>query len=393
MSVLKVLSGVFLATVAVSTALGQTPAPSDKAPVEATTIETNPLANRAQLAPVLRFMQAKGVKLTSLGTEGGLSAYLGESPNSQTQIFYVTPDGTHVIAGVLFDVEGNNITGVQIGEMQRRFEAAQKQLGKAPFTAGAPQSQSKPADEVSAPKSSVAPTPDAKNAASAAGSSSLQLPPDEATTPAKGAEANPSKAAADPKEAAPKVPAAKPEEQAAAEPTKFEPATVTASAEKYVSGLDRGAVERALQQANWFRVGLEKAPAIYMVADPQCPFCHAAWGRLKDMVWGHKLQIRIIMIAGLKGSLPKAISILSGDPGTAWLEGKGSTDGTEIPPPPAEGTPEYTAAQKVLRNNGDFVRQFGLTRTPTLMYIGKDNRLYSSEGLPEDAGSFLAALN
>ncbi|MGY3582247.1 protein-disulfide isomerase [Bradyrhizobium sp. USDA 4341] len=399
MSVLRVLGGVFLAAVTVSAAFGQTAAPSEKTSVETTSEVTNPLANRAQLAPVLRFMQAKGVKLTALGAEGGLSAYLGESPNSQTQIFYVTPDGTHVVAGVLFDVEGNNITGVQIGEMQRRFEAAQKQLGKAPFTAGAPQTQSKQsADEASAPKSSAALAADAKVdakvAPSATGSSPLQLPVDEATAPVKGTDAKSSKAAADPQEAAPKVPAAKPEQQSAAEPAKFEPAVLTASAEKYVSGLDRGAVERALNEAAWFRVGVEEAPAIYMVADPQCPFCHAAWGRLKDMVWAHKLQIRIIMIAGLKGSLPKAISILSRpQPGTAWFAGEGSTDGIDVQPPPAEGSAEYIAAQKALTKNVVFVRQFGLTRTPTLVYIGKDNRLYSSEGLPEDAGSFLAALN
>jgi protein-disulfide isomerase len=381
MSVLRVLGGVFLATATISAASGQAAAPVEKASVETTSEVTNPLANRAQLAPVLRFMQAQGVKLTSLGTEGGLPAYLGESPNGLTQIFYVTPDGAHVVAGVLFDVQGSNITGVQIGEMQRRFEAAQKQLGKAPFSAGAPQAQSKPpADEPAAPKSSAASTPDAKTAPS--------------SSPAKGADAKSPKAAADQQEEASKLAAAKPEQQAAVEPAKFEPAVATASAEKYVSGLDRGAVERALNEAAWFRVGAEEAPAIYMVADPQCPFCHAAWGRLKDVVWAKKLQIRIIMIAGLKGSLPKAISILSRpQPGVPWFEGEGSTDGVDIKPPPSEASAEYGAAQKALTKNAAFVRQFGLTRTPTLMYIGKDNRLYSSEGLPEDAGSFLAALN
>lgn len=293
MSVLRVLGGVFLATATISAASGQAAAPVEKASVETTSEVTNPLANRAQLAPVLRFMQAQGVKLTSLGTEGGLPAYLGESPNGLTQIFYVTPDGAHVVAGVLFDVQGSNITGVQIGEMQRRFEAAQKQLGKAPFSAGAPQAQSKPpADEPAAPKSSAASTPDAKTAPSSSGSSSLQLPPDEAAAPAKGADAKSPKAAADQQEEASKLAAAKPEQQAAVEPAKFEPAVATASAEKYVSGLDRGAVERALNEAAWFRVGAEEAPAIYMVADPQCPFCHAAWGRLKDVVWAKKLQIR-----------------------------------------------------------------------------------------------------
>lgn len=408
MSVSRVFGGFLLTVAAVSGAHGQTAITPEAPAAEQSAEASNPLANRAQVAPVLRFLQAKGVKLTSLGTEGGLQAYLGESPNSQMQIFYVAPDGEHVIAGLLFDTEGNNITGVQLGEMQRRFEAAQKQLGTAPPTApGAPV---KPATTSAEPKPAAsatetrppaaAPTAAPKEAQkpAATGSSDLQLPPaatGPAPAPAAQAEAPKTLADAQGILAAPaaSAPAVKSEKQVAAV-APVQAATSTGSAEKWVSSLDRGAIERALGQAAWFRVGVEEAPVVYMVADPQCPFCHAAWGRMKQLVWDHKLQLRIIMISGIKGSLPKAISILARpQPGTAWFTGEGSTDGIEIQPPPAEGSAEYGAAQQALGRNAAFVRQFGLTRTPTLMYIGKDNRLYSSEGLPEDAGAFLAALN
>ncbi|MCK8312719.1 hypothetical protein LW954_17515, partial [Erwinia amylovora] len=84
-----------------------------------------------------------------------------------------------------------------------------------------------------------------------------------------------------------------------------------------------------------------------MVVDPQCPFCHAAWRRLQNLVYDKKLQIRIIMISGLKGSQPLAISILSRpNPGQAWLSGEGSVDNFEIAPPPAQDTQQYQAAQK-----------------------------------------------
>ena len=398
MSVSRVFGGVILAVAAVTAAQAQTTTAAPEAsPAEQTSEVTNPLASRAQVAPVLRFLQAKGVKLTSLGTEGSLPAYLGESPNSQMQIFYVTPDGEHVIAGLMFDSQGNNITGVQLGEMQRRFEAAQKQLGKAPPTAPGNAQAVSEASEALKAQAAPAPAPEAPKPAQLTGSSGIELPP----APQVGSNAAPGPAAQAPAPKAPvsdsqapaAAPAIKPDKQAAADPVEVKPAVTAASAEKWVSSLDRGAIERALNDTPWFRVGLETAPAIYMVVDPQCPFCHAAWARLKDLVWGRKLQIRVIMIAGLKGSLPKAISILSREPGKAWFEGEGSTDGVEIAPPPAESSAEYALAQKALVKNAAFVRQFGLNRTPTMMYIGKDNRLYSSEGLPEDAGAFLAGLN
>jgi protein-disulfide isomerase len=160
-----------------------------------------------------------------------------------------------------------------------------------------------------------------------------------------------------------------------------------------VSALDRGAVERALGSVPWFQVGVKEAPAIYMVVDPQCQFCHAAWHRLQDYVYGKKLQIRIVMIAGLKGSPPLAISILSRpNPGEAWLAGEGSVDNFTISPPPAQDTQQYQSAQRYLDMNAEFVRTFRISSTPTFLYVGKDERLYSSVGLPEDVQAFLAAL-
>src|SRR3546814_15867850 len=43
------------------------------------------------------------------------------------QTFYVSPDGNHVVAGLLFRNGGVNVTGVQIGEMQSRFEKAMEE--------------------------------------------------------------------------------------------------------------------------------------------------------------------------------------------------------------------------------------------------------------------------
>src|SRR3546814_9595147 len=76
--------------------------------------------------------------------------------------------------------------------------------------------------------------------------------------------------------------------------------TVADSAGGYVSAAvawlsdrDRAAFEAQAAEAAWFTVGLRDAPVLYMVVDPQCPFCHQAWERLRPLVIAKKLQIRI----------------------------------------------------------------------------------------------------
>jgi protein-disulfide isomerase len=138
---------------------------------------------------------------------------------------------------------------------------------------------------------------------------------------------------------------------------------------------------------------VKEAPAIYMVVDPQCPYCHRAWSDLQRYVYEKKIQLRIVMIAGLKGSPPLAISILSRkNPGEAWLAGQGSVDNAKIDEPPAADSREYQDGQRYLDMNAQFVRTFGITSTPTFLYFGKDSRLYSTAGLPQDIDGFMAAL-
>ena len=336
----------------------------------------NPLADRPQMAPVLRFLMSQGVKLTTLGTEGGLAGYLGESPNSRMQVFYVTPDGSHVIAGLMFDSQGANMTGVQLGEMQRRFESAQKQLqpetgavGSTPTPAPAP-----------APVAAVAPAAPAAAVPVTPAPNPVQAAPAQSKMPAAPVPGQQSSIPGIAKQAAAEV------------PSSLAPVANPSGSDKYLSLLDRGGVERALQEVPWFTVGVKEAPAVYMVVDPQCPFCHAAWQRLQGYVFAKKIQLRLVMIAGLRGSPPLAISILSRDnPGQAWLKGEGSVDNFTIDPPPTPDTQPYQIAARYLDLNADFVRKFGISKTPTFLYFGKDERLYSSVGLPDDADVFLAA--
>lgn len=353
--------------------------------------QKNPIAARAaEMAPVLSWLQTQGVKLTYLGDEGGLKAYLGESANGKQQVFYATPDGDHVVAGLLFKRDGMNVTGVQIGEMQQRFREAQQKYDEAMKTSHEPSEEMK---RQLRQGSEVIPSSGAKPAEPAV------KPIPEKSVDAKPAEKPVEKPVPERRsEAAPSLPAAL--AQASAQPASApaQPVVPAASTIKqmpvrYLSGLDKAEFERAVEDLAWFRVGEEKAPALYMVADPNCRFCHKAWDDLKPMVLGGKLQLRIIMVAGLPGSDAAARAILSSDlPGQEWIAGRGSVDGIQAGPAPEPNSEKWNMTTRVLQGNADFIKHFAIQQTPFFGFVGRDGNLYSSTGVPSDLALFLSTL-
>jgi hypothetical protein len=172
------------------------------------------------------------------------------------------------------------------------------------------------------------------------------------------------------------------------------PEAVGEHAAKYMStGIDEGQLTDALKATAFFTVGERNAPAVYMVADPQCPFCHEAWKRLAPKVANREVQLRIIMIAGLRGSEEMARSIISReDPGKAWLAGEGSVSGVRIKEGPLPGTKEWEDAGKWVEMNGLFAKRFDIRQTPFIVYVGKDEKVYFSLGIPDDMTEFLSAI-
>lgn len=90
---------------------------------------TNPLADREDkiIPAVLLWMQQTGVKLTYLGNTGGVRGYLAESATGNMQTVYVTPNGLNAVIGLLYGVNyseaGSNITGRQLDDMRKRYDA------------------------------------------------------------------------------------------------------------------------------------------------------------------------------------------------------------------------------------------------------------------------------
>ncbi|MBY3151254.1 thioredoxin fold domain-containing protein [Rhizobium laguerreae] len=347
------------------------------------------------LPPVLAWLQQQGNKLTLIGEEAGLKGYLLESPTGKLQSVYVAPDGKHVILGLLYEQGGKNVTGVQLGEMRKRFDNAAKALGTKTENASA-------IDAANALKQGHL---DAAGAGStdkpeADGDKPTQPAP-AVTEPAPTAETAPIEAV--PPLAEPATPEVKPDASSPALPVTPPAAPVAlpeaASAvvgadgnpsDVWASKIDRDQFIKAAEATPFFEVGSRLAPVtLWMVADPKCPYCHAAWDHLEPLVFDKKLKVRVIMINALEGSEPFAREILASPaPGRRWIESKA---GTNLEPKVDPNSKEWKDTEKYLAMNMDFAKSFGVDRTPFLGYVAPDGRFYTVLGLPSDLDSFLYA--
>ncbi|MNU30484.1 Thiol:disulfide interchange protein DsbG precursor [compost metagenome] len=387
----------FLASTLLSVpALAQeTPSPAASVPRPDEIKAQNPLAAREQaLAPVLSWMQSLGIKLTYLGDEGGISGYLAEDATGKMQTIYVSPDREHVIAGLLLKRGGDNITGVQVGEMRERFAKAAEQYvpkdGAAPKATGT--ESTTPATKAAGDKDSAESDPE---------------PAASATKPEPAAKAEPSSDKTSPAKPEEKAEAASPSEPQTDDATKSAlQSSVSAlslpsasgpvdgaggnPSELWISKIDREKFLKAASEVPYFEVGSMQAPiTLYEIADPQCPYCHAAWDHIKPLVFDKKVKLRVILIAALNGSEPKVRDILaSGLPARRWIDSEaGKNLKLEVDP----NSQPYKDSISFLDKNMDFAREFGVDRTPFLGYVGFDGKFYSALGLPSDLGSFLSA--
>lgn len=369
-------------------AAASTVAPADEIKAQ------SPLAAREQaLAPVLSWMQSIGVKLTYLGDEGGLSGYLAEDATGKMQTIYVTPDREHVIAGLLLKRGGDNITGVQVGEMRERFaKAADQYVPK--DAAGAKPTPTEPSTPPAKTDKADSEKSDPEPAASAAPAAALPSPAADraeapAPTGAKPVTAELPDAASD----GGSTSGAQTEGAATLSlPAATGPAEGSGGnpSEIWSSPIEKEKFLKAVSEVPYIEVGSMSAPiTLYEIADPQCPYCHAAWDSIKPLVFEKKIKLRVILIAALNGSEPKAREILaSGVPARRWIDSAAGKNLTlEIDP----ASQPFKDSLAFLEKNMNFAREFGVDRTPFLGYVGFDGKFYSALGLPSDLKSFLSA--
>lgn len=306
----------------------------------------DPFASRSDnLPPALSFLVSKEVKLTYLGEVDGLQGYLGESSDGKQQVFYLLPSGEHIIAGLLFNERGVNLTGVQIESMRARYEALVRQSEA----------------DTSAEQEASPPTPGGRPQTSSAISGIVNIGD------------------------APKTEVALQK-------------SVEKTLEDYRSHMDKADFLSMANQVPFFTIGdPNSSPTLWMIADPNCPYCHRAWAELKPMVAAGQFALNVILVAGLPGSEEKAVSILtSQDPGALWWNGQGSTKNIPVNPAPAADSQQYQMGVQYLRISMAFAasmrkdpsEQIG---TPFFVYEGEDGTLYSDSG-PKDLNVFLSGI-
>lgn len=381
-----------------SPALSQEPAASPSSSASVAAQATNPLAAREEaLAPVLSWMQSLGVKLTYLGDEGGLRGYLAEDANGKMQTIYVMPDREHVVAGLLLKRGGDNITGVQVGEMRARFAKAADQFvpkdgapsGKSILPTATPQQSTDTAPKAETKDAADAePEPAAASAVPAPASeqAAAELSADVSGPVDDAAVTNPIPEPVEkPTPAAEKAALALPEAKGPIVGAGGNPAELWIS-----KSINKDLFIKRASEVPYFEVGSMQAPiTVYEVADPKCPYCHAAWDYLRPLVYDKKIKVRVILIAALNGSEPLAREILSSAvPARRWIDSNaGKNLKIEMDP---ESQP-WKDSLGYLDKNMDFAREFGVDRTPFLGYVGFDGQFYSALGLPSDLESFLSA--
>lgn len=352
--------------------------------------------------PIIEYFREGGLVVSKIpGNDGGLDAYLVDRPAADgvarlQQVFYVAPNDQYAVAGVMLRRGGVNVTGLQIAKMQERYlaERSTQQAGGSVVAPGPnpPPVPSATFPEFVSPATQVAPALQSELPVEQppATTSGLATPAPQASTPTSapaslaGGLSLPPRAAA-PGDSAVVIPMANIAISNSPVAAADAYLNTTITPEKWLSEVAEGSVS--------FSVGLPGLPELFMVADPQCPFCHRMWQTLKPLVENGKVQVRVILIAGLSGSDPHARSLLANEnPAVAWLQGQGSVEGFPIDAAPGVGTKAWSDAGRYLSLNMDFIREFEINTTPFLAYVSPDNRLFTSRGIPNDPDAFLAAL-
>ncbi len=338
-------------------------------------------------APILNKLREDGYDLTLLGTEGGLVGYFAKK-NGIGQSVYVTPDGKHVVVGILVQRGGKNVTGVQVGEMKARFESEKAASGKTTSSSAA----SKISNDATTTSSSQTPsTSSSIDPGTAASKQPVQSPTISSASQSDKTETPASSNAPTPP-SSPSAPEHKAEADLALPSASGPVAEATGNpSSMFYSDIDRKQFMDAAREASWFDVGFSSAPVtVYMVDDPNCPYCHKTWDYLRSFVTARKVKIRVIMIAFLKGSDVAAREIMaSANPGLRFLESDAGEHLGQYKVDP--NSSEYKAISGHLANNRKFTTKFDITATPFIAYEGTDGNFYSSRGADNLDAFFHAA--
>ncbi|TKC92224.1 thiol:disulfide interchange protein DsbG [Trinickia terrae] len=139
---------------------------------------------------------------------------------------------------------------------------------------------------------------------------------------------------------------------------------------------------KQLESAKWIRDGRQDAPrTVYVISDPDCPYCHRFWEASRPWVRSGKVQLRELLVGIIRAdSEGKAAAILSSkDPSAALERNERDFDKGGIPP----ASTVSDDAKHTLETNLQLMPALGLQGTPGLIYKSVDGKVKLLDGLPQ----------
>ena len=160
------------------------------------------------------------------------------------------------------------------------------------------------------------------------------------------------------------------------------------------------AVWGQVEKSHWIADGSGKAPRIvYVLTDPNCPYCNKLWSDARPWVKAGKVQLRHIMVGILTPtSAGKAAALLtSKDPATALADYEQANMAANAKVM-AAGRPKPLEdhgikpmgkipadAQAKLEANEQLMRSLQLRATPALIWLDDNGAMQTRTGAPDSA--------
>lgn len=383
----------------------------------------------------LQNLEKSGVDIVYIGNQGGVAGYLLRSADGKLETMYLWPDQHDMVTGVEFDADGNNVTSVQIADMQHRFEALHANSAPAYLSNRMVDGAMAETDPNDIPvfadlikKDKIFPmvrhNPDSplgfvleKKEGSKTIHQDVYVTPDghymiagrRFAVSQKGVFSMPAVSIASSEKVKPLAAAPINMKEAEKSPKKAveahnglplppppEPAipghTSSSSFANGINGpvpvqqdIPRKLFYDHVKGSAWFGIGNSKAPIVWFVADPAANLSRQAWQVLAPLIKANRIAVKIILVDGSALSEKMNLAILSShDPVKLWME---AMAGQKLDAP-RSGTPEWRRAVDWLNYNWKFAHGTDITATPVLAYIGRDHRFHSAQE-PADVKLFL----
>lgn len=137
-----------------------------------------------------------------------------------------------------------------------------------------------------------------------------------------------------------------------------------------------------LASYTWVRDGkADAARVVYMISDPNCPYCHRFWAAARPWVDDGKVQLRNLLVGVIKAdSSTKAAAILGAKDQAAALE-QNERDFDKGGIAPAASVPPDV--RKVLGTNQALMAELGFQGTPGIIYQDEKGLVQRLTGMPQ----------